>query len=432
MDESNRTAWQTMAMRVNQRMQLLDNALEESGLRGEDFAAAVAPLFDKSAEEPALDYMTADELAHFARIQANLSPSQPDRMVWPNCNVVVDTQFTTTKEWELIRSMGLGGSEAAVVLGVSPYQTKLGLYHLKVGTPKNQVLADEGKGFIFAYGHLLEGLVISTFCQRSGAELIPETRMFSHEKYPWITANVDGIIRMPADAAHPDGRIFVFEAKTTTQYNKDHWKDNLVPVHYPPQCRQYMAVLNDPRICGTYIGCIYGNTPNDFIAKPIMRDLPMEDAQIEAEDKFWTQYVLAHRPPKAGENAKLDSDLIRELAGPGQKKSEVMPLGPEYLDNLKQAKEISAEISATKKRLDQLTEIKDNLMTPIKAAMGTNSKASVQDASGTVYTISWTPVSRTKTDMEKLKLSFPEVYNQVVTVTPESYRTFSIKEKKAI
>ena len=119
---------------------------------------------------------------------------------------------------ETIRALSIGGSDAAIIQNVSPYRTRLDLYYDKTGMPKQLDKKDPGKSFIFSYGHKVESLVVEEFCRRTGAKVIPETRMFSKKGMPYMTANIDAITQLPG------GDIYVFEAKTTTFFNKTAWK----------------------------------------------------------------------------------------------------------------------------------------------------------------------------------------------------------------
>ena len=188
--------------------------------------------------------------------------------------------------------LGLGGSDAAVVLGISPYNSALELYHNKRGTVfPNPKAPDEGLQFIFDYGHTVEDLVVQEFCRRTGAVRVRETRMFRHKTYPYITANPDAILRFP------DGRLSVLECKTTIGFNRDIWKGNSCPPQYVPQCNQYLCVLDDDRIKEAYIACICGNTLNDFYSAVLERDPEVEEAQIDAEREFWCDVILAENEP---------------------------------------------------------------------------------------------------------------------------------------
>ena len=431
MHPCNKDAWEAMAIRVDRRMSLLESALAVSGLCGEDFAAAVSLLFDKSAETPLIDTMTVDEIATIAKIQAKALGPQPKRLDWPNAVVVMDAQFTTTKEWELIRHIGLGGSDAAVVMGISHFNTKQHLYHDKVGTPIQWEPDDKKSEFLFAYGHCVEPLVIETFCKRTGGVVIPETRMFQHKDFPWITANVDAVVLLPGDPMHPLGKIYFFEAKTTGFFNREAWDDNKIPPYYATQCRQYMSVFNDPRVCGTYIGCIYGNSSDCFKAKLIERDIPMEDAQVAETNFFWKGNILRHREPEAEGNAEKDTEMIRRLSGNAVPSSTPKKISTTLLQSVEQAIKISEELTVLNREVKAKTKLRDSLYTAIKDEMGTDTKAELVSAdTGMKYEFSWTPTSKAVCDMERLQMAYPDVYKDVVTINPEYSRKFSCKAKK--
>ena len=424
MREHNRKAWEAMARRVNARMLLLESALDLSGMRGEDFSAAISSCFDKNTDDPSLDSMSAQELAEIASLHAPLVGHQPDRMDWPNCDVVVDTAFTTTKEWEMIRSMGLGGSEAAIVMESSPYSTRQSLYHLKVGTKLAWEPEDSGKDFIFAYGHCVESLVVDTFCNITGAKVVPETRMFRHRKYPFITANMDAVVKIPANSLHPNEQVYIFEAKTTS--NQAAWYEGKVPPHYVPQCRQYMAVLDDPRVCSTYIGCIWGNTRDCFAARPIERDLALEQVLISEEISFWQDHVQAHREPEFSGKPEMDTEMIRKLSGEADKTSSALMLSSDLESAFISAAKLDREIAQLKTQMDSKKEERDRLLTPVKDAMG---KATTAILNGTDHrwSVKWNPIKRRTADLDRLELVYPEVYNDVVSVNIESSRRFSYK-----
>lgn len=414
--------------KVISRMNRLEEALNLSGLRGEQFAAAAKILFDVSAndDKPLLDTMSTSEIVEYAKKIGPTLKVEP-RMEWGDAVTVVDTAFLTTHEWEAIRVLGIGGSDAAVTMNISPYRTELELYHDKIGTPIKFQLPDNNINFIFDFGHKIEPLVISTFCNRTGAKVVPETRMFCRKDMPFITANIDAIVKMP------DGRIFVFEAKTTTHFNKEAWAGTKVPKQYVPQCRQYLSVLNDPRIAGTYIGCIYGNTPADFVCNYIERNLTAEQEQLEIEKYFWDEYVLKNIEPEFSEIPEKDIKLIRKLTGPAEPDKTPMTLNQSDESLIKKYLELDAEQKLYKKRADNLKALKDALVVPIIQELSTNTKGrlAATDSENEFYEVSYSPRSKTSVDMEKLKLAYPEVYNDVVTTIPEASRVFSIKKKSS-
>ncbi len=416
--------WEETVQKIYDRYEFLNEALDKSGIALEQFIIVVSPLWE--AKTPTggsvLETFTADQLAEFAKSGAAI-PYQP-REVFPNADVLVDAAFLTTKEWEAIRMQGIGGSDAAVCVGSSPYRTQRALYWDKTGTDpvKNQV--DQQRNFIFAYGHTVEPLVIDTFCKKTGAVVIPDTRMFVKKGYPFITANIDAIVRMP------NGDLKIFEAKTTTNWNKDAWKDNAVPPQYIPQVTQYMSVLNDPRITGTYIGCIYGNTLNDFNCKEIERDLAREASQTEIVKDFWETYIEAGELPPQSGNGETDIEDLREYV-PLTKVRNVPGMDPDLLQDIERFLELDqeradAEAAARAKKAEV-----DAVKAHIIDEMGGLDCGGVKIDSDRAYMVTWKSSDKHEFDKKALKKAYPEIYDEFETVVPDASRRFTVKEISA-
>ena len=128
--------------------------------------------------------------------------------------------------------------------------------------------------------------------------------MFRSKKYPHCSANIDAIVRFPGN------RLYVFEAKTTIGENYDAWAGDKIPATYIQQTRQYPAVLDDDRILGTYIGCLFtvdyslngyylGSSANvgQFVSRFVDRDKTLEDNQLAEEETFFNTYVAENVEP---------------------------------------------------------------------------------------------------------------------------------------
>ena len=421
--------------RVHERMDKLEEALSMTGLRGEVFSKAIRPLMGdlNKVDIPQLDRMDAQSIAAAANLMAmGINDAEvPDRMVWPNCLTMVDTAFVTTKEWEAIRCLGIGGSDSACIQNIG-YSSAQEIYYGKIGHPAAEEVIDRGKQFIFDFGHKVEPLVIDHFCRRSGAIPIEETRMFAHKDYPFLTANIDKLVRFP------DGRIFVFEAKTTTEWNKYSWYADGIPRQYVPQCHKYPIVLNDDRICGTYIGCIYGNTADMFACSLVERNAAVEAEQLETEVKFWTQYVEKGTPPPYSGNAEKDLRITTELIGDADKSLPDVALDFDKLGenitvylNLKEKRKQYEE--SAKNLKSQMDELSLDIITALgQATKGTCVCPAEYAPDDGVYDVvaTYVPFSKTKVDTERLKDRYPEAFEECVTVDPCDHRVFKLDLKK--
>ena len=82
--------------------------------------------------------------------------------------VLVDTAQLTRPEWLEYRRKGLGGSDAAAGLGISPFRTARDLYYDKLGV----VTADDQENWVaMEVGNLLEPLVARIFAKKTGLKI---------------------------------------------------------------------------------------------------------------------------------------------------------------------------------------------------------------------------------------------------------------------
>ena len=168
-------------------------------------------------------------------------------------HVLVDTKDLPESDWLEYRRRGIGGSDAASILGVSPFRTARDLYYdkLKIVTYEDP----EDNWVQKKMGHLLEDLVAEIFHVRTGYHIYQVKKMFYHPLYPFMLADVDYFITLP------NGETAILEIKTTNYNATDHWwRDGVeaVPVNYEIQGRHYMAVINVDHVsvekdhaCGT-------------------------------------------------------------------------------------------------------------------------------------------------------------------------------------
>lgn len=141
--------------------------------------------------------------------------------------ILVDTSNLERDEWLSWRRKGLGGSDAATILGVSPFATARDLYYDKL----NIVSAnDEESNWVqMEIGHLLEDLVAKIFSKKTGYPVYQVKKMFYHPHYPYMLADLDYFVKLP------DGKTAILEIKTTNYNATGNWwfdgKES-VPVNY--------------------------------------------------------------------------------------------------------------------------------------------------------------------------------------------------------
>ena len=74
-------------------------------------------------------------------------------------NIIKSTANLTREEWLKDRRLGIGGSEASIVMGVSPWATRRDLYYDKIGRKPIRIDPDEDNWVAKQVGNRLEELV---------------------------------------------------------------------------------------------------------------------------------------------------------------------------------------------------------------------------------------------------------------------------------
>lgn len=228
------------------------------------------------------------------------------------------------------------------------------------------------------------------------------------------------------------------------------WVNDKVPGHYVSQMRQYPAVMDDDRICGTYIGCLFTNDfilgdvylgstfdSSKFLSRYIDRDEDAERELLEANEEFWMDYLDTETEPapegkvESTNGSATDFDIIKRFSGYADKELPSLKLDKdkyeedvaEYLSLGEERKLLEAKASQLKKRQKQLSE-------ELIKELGQVVEGMIPIDDSRYYEVKNNPVGKIETDLEKLEIGFPEAYAACVTKKQESYRVFSIKEKE--
>ena len=101
--------------------------------------------------------------------------------------VLVSTEALTEQEWLTYRRQGIGGSDVAAILGISPFRTARDLYDDKLNIAS--AVDDTGNWVALEMGHLLEPLVAQIFTKKTGLEVFQIKKMFQHPQYPFMLAD---------------------------------------------------------------------------------------------------------------------------------------------------------------------------------------------------------------------------------------------------
>jgi len=334
---------------------------------------------------------------------------------------VVDTSGLSEEDWLGYRRQGIGGSDVAAIMGVSPFATLRDLYNDKCGSP--DVIQTEDNWVAKEVGHRLEDLVAKIFSYKTGYKVFAVRKLFRHPFHSFMQANVDFFVELP------DGSIAILECKTTNYNSKEKWNDGAVPVNYEWQCRHYMAVMN---LSCAYIACLYGNNENEFVYRRIDRDEVIEADMIEMEAHFWNEHILKRIEPPYTESGDLVLESIRRHYGELDPTADAVILPTIMAAKLEQYLDLAEQKSLLAGQIKKLDEQMKIAYAPIVDVMKTSCSAVCVFGSNT-YEVRNKPVYRTsisKDKLQKLEETHPDLYSEY-TETTES-RRFSVKRKEKV
>ncbi len=203
----------------------------------------------------------------------------------------------------LRRRAGLGGSDVAVILGLSPFRTEVDLWMDKTGRDTPDDLAARNRAVRF--GNFGEQFVADEYTLTTGRRVHRYNTMLRLEGTP-LLGNVDRLV-VPEGAkiaAHrgqirTDRGLECKTANTFAAFDSDEWGrsgTDQVPPAYLIQCMTYITVSKIP----TWdLAVLFGNgaRDDDFRVFTIRRDFDLEREIIARASEWWQRHVVADVAP---------------------------------------------------------------------------------------------------------------------------------------
>ena len=187
------------------------------------------------------------------------------------------------------RINGIGGSEAAAVLGLSPWKTPYQVWSDKLGLSGEQETTPA-----MEWGALLEPVIRQKYANVTGETVRLPGHMQSAE-HPFMLGTLDGITE--------GGRgLEIKTSRSSAEWGEEGTDE--VPEPYVIQCQHYMEVadLEVFDIATLFAG-------SDFRIYEVPRDRELQALMIEREAEFWAM-VESKTPPEPVNYA----DVVKRFA----------------------------------------------------------------------------------------------------------------------
>ena len=209
--------------------------------------------------------------------------------------------FETRDEWVNGRQKlhGIGGSDAAAALGMSPWKTNLDLWREKTGRKQHPDISDNER---VKYGTDAEEYIRRLFQLKHREDYNIQylnNVILQNKKHPEMLYSPDGLIQAN------DGRRGVLEIKTSwlmKSYDREKWynrqtKQQVLPNNYYIQTLHGMNVT-ECQFIDLYAELVHPNGNSELVQYHIERDEVEDDLQYVADgiSEFW-QHVIDDREP---------------------------------------------------------------------------------------------------------------------------------------
>lgn len=295
-------------------------------------------------------------------------------------------------KWLEMRKAGIGGSEAAAIVGLNPWKSAFQLWREKTGQVEPEDLSDNE--YVY-WGNVLEQAVADRFCELTGKK-VQRRGMLQDDEYPYMLASVDRMVV---------GENAGLECKTTNAFNNKAWADDELPDSYYIQCQWYMMVTGCEK---WYIAVLIGG--NKFIWKEVPRNAADIEALRKAAVDFWSMVITNTMPPVDGSNDC--SSALAEMFK-GQKGLEIkLPAA---------AKDCIERLSEIKETISNLEEQKKLSENELKVMLGDAEIGVIGEDR-----VSWKVQNgRITVDSKRLKAERPEIYSKYSKVG-NSIRVFKV------
>lgn len=284
------------------------------------------------------------------------------------------------------RKLGIGGSDVAAIMGLSPWTTPMEVYIDKI-TP--EVIIKETPST--KKGIENEERVLQLYSENNSVKLIPKPK-FHDKEIPYLFANPDAIT---------EDKSRIVEAKTTGAFSKT-FADG-IPQTYICQVAHY-CMIAEVEFADIAVLNLDNNTYTEFT---YFRDYNLEDRIRKACVNFWENHVLKRIPPLA-----ITEDDV-ELLYPESEPESSIEADTKILNNYEVIKRANEEIKRLKKDIEEL----ELSISPYKARLMEELKDKEVITLAGKRLITWKTSTANRLDTTKLKENAPDVYNEYLKTT---------------
>lgn len=324
-------------------------------------------------------------------------------------NILCDCTGMPRERWLECRAHGpkgdieytVGGSDVAIIFGLSPWTTPLELWLMKKGRLKAKSPPNPDQ---LEMGHMMEPIAAHFYQQRTGNLVTDDNHLYQHALFPYALANIDRRY-----TRKEDGEPGVLECKAPTYHKASEWNDGAYPLYYELQLRFYLAVLDVQH--GAF-AALWGNNPTNDLATPhLVRDTQKEDLIFEKLDR-WIWSLRHDKPPEMKDvNPQLALKALARIYGKSQKGLPTIEFSPKYESRLRKIAKLQEEIEDCKSVINSKEAAITALSVRIAELMKTHEHGVLLTSTDKLL-VDYVTNSTRRVSSEYLKENYPAIYEE--------------------
>jgi len=180
-------------------------------------------------------------------------------------------------EWLIERKKGIGGSDVAAILGISPFKSALDIYNDKIS---ELIKKDNEENNSLIFGKILEPVILDFYLKKTGEKLSKFDQIIKKE---FMIASLDGMTE--------SGKVIEIKTSRTDKGWGEEGTSE-IPIYYTSQVQHYLMVT----------GCKSADVAvliagSDFRIYHIEENKELQNLLFEKEKKFWDM-VCNRIPPE--------------------------------------------------------------------------------------------------------------------------------------
>ena len=188
-----------------------------------------------------------------------------------------------TVEQKEQRKLGLGATDCAAVMGLSPYRTPYELWMIKTGRMEEETILDENR---LRLRHAHEQTIANEYEVQRSVKLRRANITRVHKRLPFMLCNLDRVV---------EGKRKIVECKTSTAWLRQNWGEtgtDEAPIQYILQVQHQLA-------CTEYEDADLAALIDidDYRIYPMPRNEKVIEKIEGACEYFWEHHVVKDIPP---------------------------------------------------------------------------------------------------------------------------------------